>query len=72
MPVDKTLIPSGELRDVEGTPFDFRKPKRVGDDINEDYTQLTLGNGYDHCWVLNNQNEGVRFVASAYDSLSGR
>ena len=72
LPVDKTLIPSGELRDVEGTPFDFRKPKRVGDDINEDYTQLTLGNGYDHCWVLNNQNEGVRFVASAYDTLSGR
>ena len=72
LPVDKTLFPSGELRDVEGTPFDFRKPKRVGDDINEDYTQLTLGNGYDHCWVLNNQNEGVRFVASAYDTLSGR
>ena len=72
LPVDKTLIPSGELRDVEGTPFDFRKPKRVGDDINEDYTQLTFGNGYDHCWVLNNQNEGMRFVASAYDTLSGR
>ena len=72
LPVDKTLIPSGELRDVEGTPFDFRKPKRVGDDINEDYTQLTFGNGYDHCWVLNNQNVGVRFVASAYDTLSGR
>ena len=59
LPVDKTLIPSGELRDVEGTPFDFREPKRVGDDINEDYTQLTLGNGYDHCWVLNNQNEVI-------------
>ena len=72
LPVDKTLIPSGELRDVEGTPFDFREPKRVGDDINEDYTQLTFGNGYDHCWVLNNQNEGMRFVASAYDTLSGR
>ena len=72
LPVDKTLIPSGELRDVEGTPFDFREPKRVGDDINEDYKQLTFGNGYDHCWVLNNQNEGVRFVASAYDTLSGR
>ena len=72
LPVDKTLIPSGELRGVEGTPFDFRKPKRVGDDINEDYTQLTFGNGYDHCWVLNNQNVGVRFVASAYDTLSGR
>ena len=72
LPVDKSLIPTGELRDVEGTPFDFRETKRVGDDINEDYTQLTFGNGYDHCWVLNNQNEEIRFVASAYDPFSGR
>ena len=72
LPVDTTLIPTGELRDVERTPFDFRKSKRVGDDINELDRQLTFGNGYDHCWVLNNQDEGIRFVASAYDPLSGR
>lgn len=72
LPVDKTLIPTGELRDVGQTPFDFREYKAVGDDINLQDTQLTYGNGYDHCWVLNNQNEGVRFVASAFDPLSGR
>ena len=72
LPVDKTLIPTGELRDVGQTPFDFREYKAVGDDINLQDTQLTYGNGYDHCWVLNNQDEGVRFVASAFDPLSGR
>jgi len=72
LPTDSTLIPTGELKDVEGTPFDFRELKRVGDDINESDRQLTFGNGYDHCWVLNNQDEGIRFVASAYDPLSGR
>ena len=72
LPVDKTLIPTGELRDVGQTPFDFREYKAVGDDIDLQDTQLTYGNGYDHCWVLNNQDEGVRFVASAFDPLSGR
>ena len=72
LPVDKTLIPTGELRDVGQTPFDFREYKAVGDDINLQDTQLTYGNGYDHCWILNNQDEGVRFVASAFDPLSGR
>ena len=72
LPVDKTLIPTGELRDVEGTPFDFRESKRVGDDIYDKDTQLTFGNGYDHCWVLNKQGEGIRIVASAYDPVSGR
>ena len=72
LPVDQTLIPIGELRDVGGTPFDFRESKRVGDDIDEVDTQLTFGNGYDHCWVLNSQDEGIRLVATAYDPLSGR
>ncbi len=72
LPVDTALIPTGEFRDVEGTPFDFKESKRVGDDIDEVDRQLTFGNGYDHCWVLNNQDEGVRYVASAYDPLSGR
>ena len=72
LPVDKTLIPTGELRDVEGTPFDFRESKRVGEDIYGKDTQLTFGNGYDHCWVLNKQGEGIRIVASAYDPVSGR
>jgi len=72
LPVDQTLIPTGELRDVGGTPFDFRESKSIGDDINNDNKQLTFGNGYDHCWVLKDQNQGVRFVASAYEELSGR
>ena len=72
LPVDITLIPTGEIREVGQTPFDFREFKVVGVDIDLDDTQITYGNGYDHCWVLNNQDEGVRFVASAYDPLSGR
>ena len=72
LPVDQTLIPTGVLSGVGGTPFDFRASKRVGDDINEEDIQLTFGNGYDHCWVLNKQDEGIRIVASAYDPVSGR
>ena len=72
LPVNQTLIPTGELTGVGGTPFDFRASKRVGDDINEEDIQLTFGNGYDHCWVLNKQDEGIRIVASAYDPISGR
>ena len=72
LPVDQTLIPTGELRGVGGTSFDFRASKSIGDDINEEDIQLTFGNGYDHCWVLNKQDEGIRLVASAYDPVSGR
>ena len=72
LPVDQTLIPTGELKGVVGTPFDFRASKSIGDDINEEDIQLTFGNGYDHCWVLNKQDEGIRLVASAYDPVSGR
>jgi aldose 1-epimerase len=72
VPVDATLIPTGELTDVEGTPFDFREAKTIGQDINAKDTQLERGLGYDHCWVLNNQSEGVRLVASAYEKESGR
>ena len=72
LPVDSTLIPTGEIRNVGGTSFDFRKPKKVGEEINTLNKQLMFGNGYDHCWVLNNQDHGLRFVASAYDSETGR
>ena len=50
-PANDKLIPTGEMRPVEGTPFDFRTPKAIGQDINKDYDQLVLGNGYDHNWV---------------------
>ena len=72
LPVDSTLIPTGEIRDVIETPFDFSQPKKVGRDIEMNNEQINYGNGYDHCWVLNNYGDGVRFVASAYDDISGR
>lgn len=72
IPVDETLIPTGELKDVANTPFDFREPKTIGQEINAENEQLKRGLGYDHCWVLNNQNEGMRFTSSAYEPNSGR
>lgn len=68
-PVDPTLIPTGEIRSVEGTPFDFLTAHTIGERINDDYEQLKLGNGYDHNFVLDNPG-GV--VAEAYDPVSGR
>jgi aldose 1-epimerase len=71
-PVDKTLIPTGEIISVENTPMDFRKSTSIGLHINDDYEQLKYGKGYDHNWVLNNYSKGrVRKVASLYDSKSG-
>tara|TARA_R110002051_G_scaffold311812_2_gene386498 strand:- start:8233 stop:9420 length:1188 start_codon:yes stop_codon:yes gene_type:complete len=72
IPVDQTLIPTGELATVEGTPFDFRTMKTIGKDIEVANDQLKKGLGFDHCWVLNNQNIGMRFAAKAYDPTSGR
>lgn len=72
LPVDNTLIPTGEFREVNKTPFDFRKSKAIGKQINDENAQLGIGNGYDHCWVLNDQDKGLRFVASAYEAVSGR
>ena len=72
LPVDATLIPMGEIKKVEGTPFDFRKPKAIGKEIGTNNEQLILGKGYDHCWVLNGEDDTMRLVASAYDNGSGR
>ncbi|WP_281297546.1 aldose epimerase family protein [Flavobacterium limnophilum] len=72
VPVDADLIPTGKLTDVTNTPFDFRKPKVVGKEIEAKDDQLKKGLGYDHCWVLNNQDKGYRFAASAFDPTSGR
>lgn len=72
LPVDATLIPTGELQDVTGTPFDFRTAKSIGQDIAMDNEQLKLGGGYDHCWVLNDQDTGMRLAATAFDKESGR
>jgi aldose 1-epimerase len=72
LPVDKTLIPTGKLQDVTGTPFDFRKATLIGKRINDKNEQLKFGNGYDHCWVLNPPKEGLTQAAILYDSASGR
>ena len=72
LPVDNTLIPTGEYRDVTNTPFDFRTPKTIGQQIDQEDPQLKNGLGYDHCWVLNEQDKGVRFVASAFEPKSRR
>lgn len=69
-PVDSKLIPTGELRDVSGTPFDFRQAGRIGARIDEDYEQLKLGEGYDHNFVLNGR--GLRLAATVVDPATGR
>lgn len=51
--IDERLIPTGRILTVENTPMDFREKKKIGHDISTDYKQLNIGNGYDHCWVLN-------------------
>lgn len=73
LPIDETSIPTGEVRFVKGTPFDFREPKPVGQDIDADDEQIRNGAGYDHCYVLNKKEEGeLSFAARIYEPGSGR
>lgn len=71
-PVDDTLIPTGELAPVQGTPFDFRKPTAIGARINNDHPQLKAGQGYDHNWVLNRKGAGLQLAARVREPNSGR
>lgn len=72
-PVDRGSIPTGEIRSVEGTPMDFRKPTAVGDRISSDYEQLKFGNGYDHNWVINSgDDDKPDLAATVYEPISGR
>ena len=70
-PVDDTLIPTGELASVEGTPMDFRHPKTIGHDINANFEQLRIGRGYDHNWVLNTKGDETRPCARLESPLTG-
>lgn len=78
LPIDATSIPTGELRPVEGTPFDFRAPKLIGKDIAGSDEQLALAHGYDHCFCIDgytaNAADGgsARFAVRALDPVSGR
>ena len=72
-PVNSVLIPSGEVADVTGTPFDFRKPKTIGQDLEVEDEQLANGAGYDHNWVLDRETENeLELAAGVYETESGR
>lgn len=72
-PVDAGLIPTGELKSVVGTPFDFLKPHTVGERINADDEQLHRGHdGYDHNFVIDGGGKGMKEAAEVYDPASGR
>lgn len=71
-PVDKTLIPNGELQSVKGTPLDFSKATAIGSRIDEKYEQLEVAGGYDHNFVLNKPDPGPTLAARAYEPSSGR
>jgi aldose 1-epimerase len=71
-PVDSTLIPTGEIAPVDGTPFDFRTPTAIGDRINDEHIQMKYGNGYDHNWVLNKAESGLSYAAKVVEPASGR
>jgi aldose 1-epimerase len=71
-PVDKTMIPTGELRNVQGTPFDFRQPHAIGERIDSGDEQLLLGRGYDHNFVLNRAGPGLELAARVAEPKTGR
>lgn len=71
VPVNQNLIPTGQLKAVAGTPFDFNQPTAVGTRIAENDEQLKFGNGYDHSWAFANK-DGLQLVASVYEPQSGR
>ena len=71
-PVDSTLIPTGKLEPVAGTPFDFRKPTAIGARVNGDHIQLKYGKGYDHNFVISNKkSETLKKVATVEGDKSG-
>ena len=71
LPTDAGLIPTGKLDPVTGTPFDFTKPTAIGDRVGVENEALTLGGGYDHCWVLT-KKDGLRHAATLHDPKTGR
>jgi len=71
-PVDATLIPTGDLASVDGTPFDFRKPTAIGARIDASHPQIRVGPGYDHNWVLNRGGDGLQHAARVVEPKSGR
>jgi aldose 1-epimerase len=72
VPTDAGSIPTGELKNVAGTPFDFLSAHTIGERINQDDQQLKFGNGYDHTWVINGRMGVLRQAASVYEPTTGR
>lgn len=70
-PIDGDSIPTGELRSVENTPFDFRTPKKIGQNIHDDCEQLSLTKGYDHNFCLNKKSDNSANV-TVFDEKTGR
>lgn len=71
-PTDQGLIPTGEIRPVDGTPLDFRVPTVIGERINSNYEPIVFGKGYDHNWVLNQSSPGeVTLAAEVYEPSTG-
>lgn len=71
VPVNEVLIPTGELKDVNGTPFDFREQTTIGLRTNAKNQQLEVAGGYDHCWVLASADT-IKHAATVYEPISGR
>src|SRR5437879_12486532 len=72
-PVDSSLIPTGELKPVKGTPFDFNNPTAIAARINQDDQQLKFGKGYDHNWVLTaGKQPKPQLAAEVFEPKSGR
>lgn len=71
-PTDAASIPTGELRSVAGTPFDFRRPRTIGERIEQDEEQLKFGSGYDHNFVVNGRAGALRLAARVSEPTSGR
>jgi len=71
-PVDSTLIPTGNITSVAGTPFDFRQPTPIGARIDADDEQIKYGPGYDHNFVLNQKGEGLSLAARVHEPTTGR
>jgi aldose 1-epimerase len=71
-PVDGTLIPTGVLAPVKGTPFDFTTATAIGARIGDNHPQLKNGQGYDHNWVLNRSGDGLSLAARVVEPTTGR
>lgn len=72
IPVDRVLIPTGEIKSVKGGPFDFTSAKKIGLDINAEDEQITLGGGYDHCYAFDKALGAYGKIARVEEPISGR